>query len=78
MELIKDFIEIIKQQSAQNRLPFIIFLGLCFNLLFAPMIEAATGIAITRKEAYALGVLCLVVFGLSVYLFCVIFQPEQF
>jgi K+-transporting ATPase KdpF subunit len=81
MNNIKDFWEfvlIVKEQAKNNRLPLIIFLGLCFNLLFAPLIYAATGVETTRKEAYALGVLGCVTFGLSVYLFFVIFQPEKF
>jgi K+-transporting ATPase KdpF subunit len=78
MNLIKEFVEIVKEQSAKNRLPLIIFLGLCFNLLFAPIIYASTGEEMTRKAVYAIGVLGLVTLGLSVYLFFVIFQPEKF
>ena len=70
--------EIIGEQWQRNPLPIQIFLLLCLNLLLAPAVDAATGAEITRKAAYALGLLGIVVVGLSVYLFVVIFQPERF
>lgn len=70
--------EIIGEQWQRNPLPIQIFLLLCLNLLLAPAVDAATGAEITRKASYALGLLGIVIVGLSVYLFIVIFQPERF
>ncbi|HEY9892513.1 MAG TPA: K(+)-transporting ATPase subunit F [Candidatus Sericytochromatia bacterium] len=70
--------EIIGEQWKRNPLPMQIFLLLCLNLLLAPAVDAATGAEINHKAAYALGLLGIVVVGLSVYLFVVIFQPERF
>lgn len=70
--------EIIGEQWQRNPLPIQIFLLLCLNLLLAPAVDAATGAEITRKAAYALGLLGMVIVGLSVYLVVVIFQPERF
>ena len=61
----------------RNRLPIYIFLVMCANLLVAPAVYGATG-ELTRKAAYALGLLGLVTLGLAVYLFTVIFQLERF
>lgn len=52
--------------------------ALCLNLLLAPAVQAATDNAVTRGQAYALGVLVLVTVALSIYLFAVMFQPEKF
>jgi len=46
--------------------------------VIAPAVYAATGDEITRKAAYALGILGLVILGLAIYLFAVILQPERF
>ena len=70
--------EVIGEQWQKNPLPIQIFLLLCLNLLLAPVVDAATGAEITRKSSYALGILGMVIVGLSVYLFVVIFQPERF
>lgn len=70
--------EIVQEQWKRNPLPIQLFLLLCLNLLIAPAVDAATGAEITRKAAYALGVLGIVTLGLSIYLFVVIFQPERF
>lgn len=70
--------EMLGEQWKRNPLPIIWFLVLCLNLVIAPSVDAATGVEITRKSAYAIGLLGLVTFGLFVYLFVVIFQPERF
>lgn len=70
--------EIVSEQWKKNPLPIQLFLLLCLNLLIAPAVDAATGAEITRKAAYALGILGMVIAGLSIYLFVVIFQPERF
>ncbi|MGL5082069.1 MAG: K(+)-transporting ATPase subunit F [Microcoleaceae cyanobacterium] len=71
-------IQPLQQQKRFNPMAFALFFSLCFNLVIAPVIYAATGEDLTRKAAYALGILLLVVVALSVYLFVVIFQPERF
>lgn len=48
------------------------------NLVFAPVVYAATGQTISREQAYALGLLGVVTGALFIYLFVVIFQPEKF
>lgn len=73
-----EVMELVGEQWQKNPLPIQIFLLLCLNLLIAPAVDAATGAEITRKAAYALGILGMVIAGLSIYLFVVIFQPERF
>lgn len=70
--------EMLSEQWKRNPLPIQLFFLLCLNLLLAPSVDAATGEEITRKAAYALGILGIVIVGLGVYLFVVIFQPERF
>ncbi len=71
-------IDLLREQLKRNQLPIQLFLLLCLNLVIAPAVNAATGEEITRKAAYALGILGLVTLGLVIYLFAVIFQPERF
>jgi K+-transporting ATPase KdpF subunit len=71
-------VELLREQWKRNPLPIQLFLLLCLNLVIAPAVNAATGEEITRKAAYALGILGLVTLGLVIYLFAVIFQPERF
>ncbi|MBE9228486.1 K(+)-transporting ATPase subunit F [Phormidium sp. LEGE 05292] len=56
----------------------LIFLGMCLNLIIAPAVYGAAGGEIERSSAWAIGLLGLLTFGLSIYLFVVIFQPERF
>jgi K+-transporting ATPase KdpF subunit len=72
------FTTICRDKFSKNPLAISLFFALCFNLLFASTLYGATGEAIARNTAYALGILLLVTLGLSVYLFIVIFQPERF
>jgi K+-transporting ATPase KdpF subunit len=48
------------------------------NLIFAPVVSAASGDTVSREQSYALGLLGIGTVGLSIYLFVVIFQPEKF
>ena len=67
------------QLSTKKKYPKYLFLTLCFNLIVAPAVYAAANIqSFTRFQAYALGLLGLVTFGFSIYLFAVMFQPEKF
>jgi K+-transporting ATPase KdpF subunit len=70
--------ELVRDQWKRNPVPIQLFLLLCLNLAIAPAVYAATGDEITRKAAYALGILGLVILGLAIYLFAVILQPERF
>ncbi len=62
----------------RHKLPLYAFLLLCLNLIIAPAVYAAASGALERRHAYALGILGLLTFGLVVYLFVVVFQPERF
>lgn len=67
-----------KIQSFLKKPPLQLFLLMCLNIAIAPAVQAATGIEISRLQAYTLGLLGLVTLGLSSYLFVVIFQTEKF
>ena len=62
----------------RQKLPLYLFLLVCFNLVVAPAVFAAGGEALSRTQSYALGLLGIVTIALSIYLFVVMFQPEQF
>lgn len=62
----------------RQRLPLYLFLGLCFNLVVAPVVYATSGQALSRSQSWALGVLGLGTVALAVYLFFVMFAPEKF
>ncbi|AUT04392.1 K+-transporting ATPase subunit F [Nostoc sp. CENA543] len=51
---------------------------MCFNLIVAPVVYAATGEQFSHFQAWALGLLGLVTLSLSTYLFFVMFVPEKF
>ncbi|MFH7029629.1 MAG: potassium-transporting ATPase subunit F [Heteroscytonema crispum UTEX LB 1556] len=62
----------------RQKFPLIIFLGLCLNLIIAPIVYAATDKALERRSAWALGILGLVTLALVIYLFDVVFRPERY
>ncbi|WP_009633418.1 K(+)-transporting ATPase subunit F [Synechocystis sp. PCC 7509] len=62
----------------RQKMPLFAFLLLCLNLVIAPAVYAASSGALERRHAYALGILGLLTFGLVIYLFVVVFQPERF
>lgn len=66
------------QEWRRQKLPLVIFIGLCLNLIIAPLVYAASGGKIEPISAWALGILGLVTLALTVYLFVVVFQPERF
>lgn len=74
----KGIISLIQTQGKRNLLPLCLFFLLSCNLIFAPVIYAATGEEITRKAAWAIGVLILVTIAIALYLLAVILQPERF
>jgi K+-transporting ATPase KdpF subunit len=65
-------------QGNHKKIPLFLFFALCLNLILAPTVLAAAGNTISRGTAYAIGLLGLVVLGLTIYLFTVILQPERF
>lgn len=77
-QLCSEILEILPTQRRRQPFAFALFIALCFNVVLAPTVYAATGEELTRQAAYAIGVLLLVTLGLSVYLFAVILKPERF
>jgi K+-transporting ATPase KdpF subunit len=65
-------------EGRRQKLPLYLFLGLCFNLLLAPAVFAATSGDLSRTQAYWLGALLIVTVALAIYLFFVMFVPEKF
>lgn len=63
---------------AWSKIPLSIFLALCLNAAIAPVIYASNGATIDRLNAYAIGLLGLVILGLFIYLSLVIIKPEDF
>lgn len=62
----------------RHKLPLGLFLGLCFNLILAPTVFAATSGDLSRAQSYWIGALILLTIALSIYLFFVMFVPERF
>ncbi|MER3435617.1 MAG: K+-transporting ATPase subunit F [Leptolyngbya sp. ERB_1_1] len=67
-----------KRISLSKKTPTFLFLALCFNLVLAPLVYAASDSAMTRPQSWALGLLGLAVVALAGYLFVVMFTPERF
>ncbi|MGG6265836.1 potassium-transporting ATPase subunit F [Leptolyngbya sp. AN03gr2] len=65
-------------QWRRQKLPLYLFLALCFNLVIAPVVYAASRDEVSRTQAWALGLLGLATLALSIYLFFVMFVPEKF
>jgi hypothetical protein len=62
----------------RRRSPLYLFLALCFNVFVATIVYAANDEALSRSQAWSLGLLGLGTVALSIYLFFVIFVPERF
>ncbi|GAB4345146.1 MAG: hypothetical protein OHK0047_38370 [Leptolyngbyaceae cyanobacterium] len=62
----------------RQKLPLYLFLALCFNLILAPVVYAASGNELSRTQSWALGLLGLGTVALAIYLFFVMFVPEKF
>lgn len=77
--LSENVLEILAFVSAKrHRIPVTIFLIMCFNVLLAPVVAAATPGELSHWKVYTISLLGLVTITLSIYLFVVIFQPEKF
>ncbi|MFH7028477.1 MAG: K(+)-transporting ATPase subunit F [Heteroscytonema crispum UTEX LB 1556] len=75
----EDFLQILAFIGAKrNRIPLSLFLLLCFNVVLATAVQAATPGEAPRWQVYTISLLGLVTVSLCVYLFVVIFQPERF
>ncbi len=68
----------LRSRWQKRPLPMLIFLALCFNLILAPAVFAAGDGALSRPNAYAVGVLLMVTVALAIYLFVVMLQPQRF
>jgi K+-transporting ATPase KdpF subunit len=75
LEHLNTWLETVQQR--RHRFAVGLFMALCLNLAIAPALYATTE-SLERGNAYALGLLGLVVVGLAVYLTAVILQPERF
>jgi hypothetical protein len=62
----------------KQKIPLVIFLVLCLNLIIAPVVYAAGDGNLERRSAWAIGVLGFVIMALIIYLFDVIFRPERY
>ena len=76
-QIVENMTEIWSEWRRQ-KLPLYLFLGLCFNLVLAPAVFAATDGEMSRSQSYWLAALGLVTIALAVYLFFVMFVPEKF
>lgn len=74
----QEFIELGQMLGQRHPIPVQLFLVMCFNLIIAPAVYAAADESLTKKAAWGLSLLGLVIVGLAVYLVVVIFQPEKF
>jgi K+-transporting ATPase KdpF subunit len=75
---LREAIAFVWSQWRSQKIPLVIFIGLCLNLIIAPVVYAAADGVLERRSAWALGILGLVTLALAVYLFVVVFQPERF
>ena len=62
----------------RKKAPTYLFLAICFNLVLAPIVYAASDNAMSKTQSWSLGLLGLGVVALSAYLFTVMFAPERF
>ena len=76
--MISENLVTIWQVWCRRKYPTYLFLALCFNLVLASTVLAATGDTYSRPQIYALGILGIGTVCLSIYLFVVMFEPERF
>jgi phage-related holin len=62
----------------KQKLPLVIFLVLCLNLVIAPVVYAAADNNLERRSAWAIGILGFVTLAVIIYLFDVICRPERY
>lgn len=63
----------------QKKLPVLIFFFFltCFNIVIVPVVYAATG-KLEPRHTYAIGGLGVIILGLIIYLFDVVFRPHRY
>lgn len=64
--------------TARSHMPLRLLLAMLLSVAIAPAVQAASGTSLDRGQAWAIALLAFVTFGLAIYLFVVIFQPERF
>jgi hypothetical protein len=74
---ITELINCICQKWRRKKLPLIIFFGLSFNIIFVPIVYAATG-KFEPRHTYAIAGLGAITLGIIIYLFDVVFRPERY
>jgi K+-transporting ATPase KdpF subunit len=63
----------------KQKIPLIIFIILCSNLLLSPVVSASSGYGpLELRSVWAVSILGFVVVALIFYLCVVILQPERF
>jgi len=67
----------ILSRFTKHQIPIKLFLLMCLNLAIAPAIYASNE-GVSQGQSYAIGLLLIATFVLSVYLFVVMFIPEKF
>mgnify|MGYP003433494712 FL=1 len=77
LTIIEDLFEIATKLTDRKLTRYLLWSS-AINLVFAPVVYAASSGTISREQSYALGLLGVVTVALSIYLFAVIFQPEKF
>ncbi len=70
----QELIELGKMLWQRHPIPVQLFLVMCFNLIIPPAVYAAANEGLTKKAAWGLSILRLVIVGLAVYLIVVIVQ----
>ena len=65
-------------QWCKQKLPLIVFIVMCLNLILAPVGYAAGDNSLERRSAWAIGILGFVTLAVVIYLFDVIFRPERY
>jgi K+-transporting ATPase KdpF subunit len=75
---LNDITPMLQSEGRSRSIALKLFIALCLNLIVAPAVLAASGGAISRVNAYAIGLLGIVTVGLAIYLMMVMLQPERF
>lgn len=72
-----EFASYIWHEWCRQKLALVIFFGLSLNFTVVPWVYAATG-KVEPRHLYAIGGLGLIILGMVIYLFDVVFRPERY
>jgi K+-transporting ATPase KdpF subunit len=61
----------------RQKLPLILLLALGFNIAIVPLVFAAT-VKLEPRHTYTITGLGIIILGLIIYLFDVVFRPERY